>query len=531
MITSGRPEFCDLVWPLITNENHQKGFPALRAARRFRPSVLGPDAARDILALPHKVREIVVSEIAYTSGMDGLDLAALIAKSDPDPALKAAAIGAMSFRRADRHVADVLSTANDDTFDLVYRKSYLQEIDDKTVQDRLAAARARAEKEVSDYERLRATVYARDGKDHSAELTELVATIEIERKQDAEVGLIYEARKQYEQAIAQGLLKRLREGRELFYGADNILAASGIVVEDDALLEVVLSSRERMDNRAEAATSVLGPVSAGKLIDAKLTVFAEIKKAAKYEKSLSDQYHGLRDRIAHVPGASLVAAVQERAARASNEDIRELSELLCRSDGEGDRARPFPQEAHVAVAELIKQWGERLVVSGANATRGQLSAVADLIAHFPSTALLPMLKRLLDDELRRCRAFRQQAEAERYQGKATNEARTLYTNSYQHAFTAIKAPETTALMISYLPDEHFGETAALVLKVQWILANEPKDDRRFLGSVDFSRVEEMRALRARHPRQTCNEAEAIFEAIAPLVAEGATEGRRSTRSS
>ncbi|MGA7453257.1 MAG: hypothetical protein WBW73_18930, partial [Rhodoplanes sp.] len=78
--------------------------------------------------------------------MDGLDLAALIAKSDPDPELKAAAVGEMSFRRADRHVADVLSTANDDTFDLVYRKGHLEEIDDKVVQERLAAARARAEK-------------------------------------------------------------------------------------------------------------------------------------------------------------------------------------------------------------------------------------------------------------------------------------------------------------------------------------------------------------------------------------------------
>ena len=114
MITSGRPEFRDLVWPLITNENDQKSLPALRAARRFRPSVLGPDAAKDILALPRKVRETVVSEIAYRSGMDGLDLAALIAKSDPDPELKAAAVQGMSFRRADRHVADVLSTTDDD---------------------------------------------------------------------------------------------------------------------------------------------------------------------------------------------------------------------------------------------------------------------------------------------------------------------------------------------------------------------------------------------------------------------------------
>jgi hypothetical protein len=78
-------------------------------------------------------------------------------------------------------------------------------------------------------------------------------------------------------------------------------------------------------------------------------------------------------------------------------------------------------------------------------------------------------------------------------------------------------------MISYLPHEHFGETAALVLKVQWILKNEPKDDRRFRGSVDFFRVEEMCAVRARDATLTCNEAEAIFEAIAPLIAEGATE--------
>jgi len=526
MITSGRPEFRNQVWPLITNENDQKSLPVLRAARRFRPSVLGPDAVKDILALPLKVRETVVSEIAYKSGMDGLDLAVLIAKSDPDAEMKAAAVEGLSFRRADRHVADVLSTADDETFDLISRKGHLDEIGDKTVQDRLAAARGRPQKEVSDAERLREVVYARDGKDHSAELTELVANIEIENNQDAKVGLIYEACKQYEQAVSQRLLKRLREGRELFYGADEILAASGIVVEDEALLEIVLSPQERMDSRAEAAASVLGPAGVGKLVDAKLAVFAEMKKLGKYDKSLSDRYYGLRDCIAHAPGASLVAAVEERAAAADNEEIRELARLLCRGGEEGDSARPFPQEAHAEVEQMAPQWGERLIASGENATRAQLAAVADLIGHFPSVALLPTLKGLLDDELRRYRAFRHRAEAERWQGHAANEARTLHTNSYQHAFTAIKASETTALMISYLVDEHFGETAALVLKVQWVLANEPRNDRRFRTSVDFSCVEAKRAERARCPTLTCHEAEAIFDALAPLLADGATEAEK-----
>lgn len=481
MITSGRPEFRDLVWPLITNENDQISFRALRAARRFRPSVLGPDAAKDIRALPRKVREIIVSEVAYRGGMDGLDLAAIIAKSDPDPELRAAAVEAMSFRRADRHVADVLSTANDDTFDLIYQKGHLEEIHDEVVQERCAAARARTEKHISDYERLRAIVYARDGKDHGAELTELVATIEIKRTQDIKVGLLYEARKQYEQAVAQGLLRRLHEGSELFYGTDDVLAASGIVSDDEALLDMVLSSQERMDSRAEAAASVLGPVSVGKLIDAQFAVFTEIQKLDRPEKSLSDRYYGMRDRIAHAPGASLVAAVRRRAAAASNEEICQLAKLMCRRDEEGDRSRPFPQDANAAVCQMAEEWGNRLITSGDQATREQLSAVADLIGHFPSVALLPMLKRLLDDELRRYKAFREQAEAEGWRGSATNEARTPHKIAYQQAFTAIKAPETTAIMISYLADEHFGRTAALVLKVQWILTHEPKEERRFWG--------------------------------------------------
>ncbi len=526
VITAGRAEFRDLVWPLITDENDQNSLSALRATRRFRPSVLGPDALKDIQALPLVVRKRVVSEIANSSGIDGLDLAALVAKSDPNPELKAAAIRTMSFRRADRHVVDVLSTATDDTFDIICRKRYLQEIDDKSVQKRLVAARARAQKENSDYRRLHAIVYAHDSKDHSTELTELVATIEIGRKQDGLVRLIYEAREHNGQAVAQGLLRRLREGRELFYGADNILAASGIVVEDDAFLELVLSPQERMDSRAEAAASVLGPICVGKLIDSKLAVIAEIRKHAKYEKGLSDRNHGLRDRIAHAPGASVVIAVQERAMTADNEDIRELSELLCRRDEEGDRARPFPEEANAAVAQMAGEWGERLISSGDEATRWQLCAVANLIGHFPSVSLLPMLKRLLDDELQRYRTLRQRAEAKRWRGKAANEASMVYWNWYQRAFTEIKAPETTALMISYLRDEHFGETAALVLKVQWILSNEPMEERRFQGSVDFSSVEEKRAERDRYATRTCNESEAMFEAIASLIAEDVADAQK-----
>ena len=79
MITSGRPEFADFLWPLISHANTQVHLPALRAAKRFRSSVLGNDAPVRIAALPTEIRKNVLHEIASHGGIDGLDLATAIA--------------------------------------------------------------------------------------------------------------------------------------------------------------------------------------------------------------------------------------------------------------------------------------------------------------------------------------------------------------------------------------------------------------------------------------------------------------------
>jgi hypothetical protein len=66
-------------------------------------------------------------------------------------------------------------------------------------------------------------------------------------------------------------------------------------------------------------------------------------------------------------------------------------------------------------------------------------------------AQLPLLKRLLDENLRRFRAFRKEAEANgRRHREALDEARMPHTHEYMRAFLSIKAPETVALMEEYL---------------------------------------------------------------------------------
>jgi len=529
MISSGRPEFFNEVWPLITHENDHVNLSALRAGRRFRPSLLGSDAAKRIAALSPNVRKRVLHEIVTNSGMDGLDLAAAITKDDPDPEVKEIVINALAFRRADRHVAVVLRCADEKTFDLVARNDLVDEATDEHVKKGIEAARGRQRKGgVSTYDRLRTIIHAQGNEDLSGELTAIIAEMEIDKKRDAEVQLLYEARNRYSRAIADGLLQRVRAGRTLLYGADDLLASAGFSLEDDALLELALSETSRHDDRAEAAASVLGPQAVGRMIE---TVFESEKHlrdaSGKYDESAGDRYHDLLDRIGHTPGASLVTAVRARSAKAGNEEMADLAELISRHpDGENDRGRPFDADSLSAISALAEDWGNRMLASD-DATRSQLASIATLASRAPSVGLLRLLKRLLDENLCRYRAFREEAKATGWQrGKVTDEARNPHTHEYQRAFYAIQAPETTALMREYLHDEHFGQLAAQVLAAQWTATNEPSDGQRFRYGVEFSRVEERRAARASDPAATSAEADTIFSAIEPLIADEATEDQK-----
>ena len=528
MLTSGRPEFLDLVWPLITNDDKQISLTALRKCAQFRPGIFGEGVEQKIRSLSAKARRVLLREIAFNSGIDGVDLASAIAKGDPDPELRASVVDALAFRGADRHVAEVLLNANEATFDLIARHSLVDEVDDEKVKDGLAAARARqTARETSVYDRLRAMIYARGDEHRSRELADVISTMEIDRRQDASAGLIHEAHSRYPTAVVDALMTRVRAGRSLFYGADDILASAGLALEDDELLELALADPVRPDGRAEAAASMLGRKAVGRIIDELLDLGSRLRPDGEYDRAAGEFFWVLKTRTAHVPSASLIAAVLERSAQADTEQMALLADLLSHHcHRKSERGRPFDAESLAAIHGLVKEWGTRMLASEASKRRHKAS-IATLASHAPSVSLLPTLKRLLDDNLRRYRAFREKAMAVRWRrGEAVDEARQPMTYEYQRAFLAIKASETAAMMEEYLSDEHFGTLASQVLAEQWRATNEPPADNRFPGRVDFPRVREKRAACRADPDATSAEAEAIFAAIDPLLAEGATDEQK-----
>ncbi|WP_082476551.1 NACHT domain-containing protein [Methylobacterium sp. Leaf99] len=523
MLTSGRSEFLPWIWPLVTDRNHQVSLKALRSCERFRPSILGNDVEAKIRALDHDPRKVLLHEMASHGGLDGLDLASAIAKGDPDPDVQATVIEAMAFRRADRHVAEVLSDASEATFDLVAGRGLIDEVQDLAVRQGVAAARQRIAPNESPYDCLSRFAHGPVDAARANELTRIISTIEIDGRHNSAVSLIYKARERYPDAVAAGLLARTRAGLPIFFGTDDLLAASGLVLDDDALVEIVLMNPEGRDGRSEAAASVLGPVSAGRLIED----FLALAPRERTDRTASEACSKLRSLIAHVPGASLAAAAAARSSTLNNKQIALVADVLGRGrdDEDSDRGRPFDPQAIATVQGLVEDWGNRLLAAS-DVRRWDRAEVVRLAGLVPSPAMLPLLGRMLDDELAQYREFWRQAEAEGWLGNAADEARTLYTHQFQRAFMAIRSPETTAMMREYLADEHFGEFAAGVLAGQWRQVNEPQPKKATFGRDEFADVAAKRATRAGNPKGTCDAAETIFVVIDQLLADDATEEQR-----
>ena len=277
----------------------------------------------------------------------------------------------------------------------------------------------------------------------SGELAKIIGEMDFDNKQDGSCAFYLSGASRYSRAIADGLLQRVRAGRTLFYGADRLLASAGFTLEDDALLEISLSETRRRDSRAEAAASVLGPQAVGHMIEAVLEVKKRLLDArGKYNQAIGDHYHDLlHHRIGHTPNASLIAAVCARSTQAGNEEMgasrHDLSPPRWRKQSRHTvRRRRARHDPHPH-----KRLGQSDVRGSGDATRGQLAEIAILASHAPSVELLPLLKRLLDEDLRRWRAFKEQARADQYRGgTATDEARMSWTLQYQRAFQAIGGP-------------------------------------------------------------------------------------------
>jgi hypothetical protein len=477
MIITGRSEFAPIIWPLITNPDTQIHLSAIRAARRFRPSVLGTDVAQRIIEIPEEVRTSVIADIAMHSGIDGIALAATVGKMDSSPKVQVAIVEALLFRRADRFARQVLSVASTAVWRLLAEKGYRHELADPDLSARLKLE----ERELINAEGnlLRRTQLLLEfGDNEGTPEVEIAAAIESPdfpvTDQYAALA-ITKALERYPDKVRTAFLHRLETGMELPYRAEEVLKEVAPI--DYGPLVAVILDPTTPERIARMVATVIGPSTVGILLGQFLEVCEKVYAVAgNADAATRQECHRLQALISVSRASSLTTALLEKSRTDKPWEIGVLADLLARQG-----SLQVGDELCRELVAAVENWSETLLSVEAS-TRYEFGQVARAIERVAQPELVQVLNRLFVEELARWRAARALVTAGRIN------VLHLYNLQYQRAFAAIGTQEVARLMETYLPDLDAGFDAACVLKSIWDRLHDMPKEIPFNAQHDFSEV-------------------------------------------
>jgi NACHT C-terminal Alpha/Beta 2 len=465
MIMTGRPDFASIIWPLASSEESQIQLPTLRGAPRFRPAVLGADLQVKVAILQEPQREHLLALIASESGVDGMDLATDLAIADPSAKIQAEVVQYLQFRRADRHVARLLKNALEETWALVAKRGYAQEIRDPAIAARLTDELNKLIRQSSNPLDKLGLLLEQPPTDQARDeaIAGLIADPNFPvRNQNGST--LYFAQKRAPAAVRQALQKRLELGLELPFDAADLLHQ--LPVDDDGPIATMVLDDTEDKREARQAAILVGPKTVESLLE-KYVACALALKLARNDQALNERYRRLRDRIASTRISSFVPAL---IAKADQEDPVVISALasLVSQHGDDDEERnaelQVPAPFKDQVIGVMRRWVEAVATSPTG-KRHHLYPLANAIGRLAYHELIPELTRLLDEDIARLRKAREGFQEAQQRGdiEATSDARAIYGNQYQDAFVRVGGDEVTTVVAAYLKDALFSVEAALVL--------------------------------------------------------------------
>jgi hypothetical protein len=520
MIMTGRPDFEALIWPLASSEESQIQLPTIRGASRFRPAVLGADLQTRVATLPEPQREHLLGLIASDSGADGMDLATDLAIADPSPIIQAEIVQYLQFRRADRHVARLLRGALDETWALVAKRGYAEEIRDPTIAARLSDERKKLIQGLSNpLEKLGLLLEqsaAYQGRDEA--IAEVIAEPNFSVRDQNGLSTLYAAQNRAPAAVRQAMHRRLELGLELPFDAADLLHQLP-VVEDGPIATLVLD--DTGDKReARQAAILVGPKTVESLLG-KYVTCTHALKTARIDNALNDRYRRLSDRITATRISSFIPALVANVDQEYPAVISALASLISQhGDDSEDRnaALQIPAPFKDQIVGLIRRWVETVATSPTG-KRHHLYPLANAIGRLAYPELIPELTRLLDEDTVRLQEAREGFQQAQRRGdiEATSDARMIYGNQYQGAFVRIGGDTAARAAMAYLENPLFSVEAALVLMA---IANDQSSVpapplRPFPSFGNVAAARAARAARAAPGAPSISET-AIFEAIVHL---------------
>jgi len=521
IVNSGRPEFAELLWPLLADSEQRRHLDVLRAGRRFPPSLL-PDIETRLVTLEESTRAELLGEMVDHGGMEGALSAASLAQADSSVHVKKEVVESLYWRGADQQAARVLQEAPPELWQALASGHLLTGIHNTAVANRMAVERRAAfERMQNPGHRLHFLLNGGvDGIDTEQEVFRLLADPALEVRASAADHVLYRAYERYPAVVASAMVRRIEQGLEIPFRT-HLLVQEQHIVTDEEPIGGMVDDTGLDENARRNAASIAGPVSIGRLIDAQLALHAQAASDPAARRSLAEQQRFLDGLVITAPYSSLVAAVLTRANTTDPRQIALFADLLASHREQDSAIRPpaiLEDAQKTQLVDTLLRWVATMV-DASNSTRAELAELARAIGSVGDARLAEPLDRLLSEDLRRWDISRAEFVASGYRDQ-TSDAQHSWTNWYRRAFIAIGTEQAKNLLIQRLSHIQFGVDAASALMQLWEQRHPVTTpsifSRTFLREMTVRRGRRLRE----HPRAP--EALAILDIVRSLL-EGGSE--------
>ena len=511
MVASGKPEFSEFIWPLASNDDEQIQFATFRAADRFRPGVLGADRENRLRALPTPQRKIALSEIARNSSFDGMELAATLAVSDPDPEVVVAVVVSLELRGGDRHVNQIMTAASDATWNKLGRGHYPEHLTDPQLDARLTAEREAANSAEIHPKRLLGWIVDGRPADAEARITQLLGTAEVDANDMSFEHAIAQAYSKYPSAVAVGLIARISADLPLPRCVGDYLVEAPLL-DTGPVAEAALDPSTPVQ-RLITAAAIIGPLTVATLFEQLFAVDSQIQALGRYDNQLSDAHHRLVGALSATRQDAFVPALIANAQSSDPRRIGLLADVLARyGTSSGDSKLPFDAVHRLGLRDVVAAWMETLRTVQQPA-RLEASEVARAVGRLADSELAEPLFALLDRDLADYDAARAVRLTTGRQGAISEMG---YTLIYARAFKDMHDAPAVAVLTRGLGDLRWGSDAAGALLGIWSIDHPPQEKRIFGSWTDYSQHLTRRAQLAAGIPPTSDFAEAIFVVVRAL---------------
>ncbi|MGN8019772.1 NACHT domain-containing protein [Phyllobacterium sp. 22229] len=512
MIETKRPEFADIVWPLVSGDNPQDQMRVIRLVPRFNPSVLGDRLARDYAGLPDKARETIAAELALHGDRDAIEVALALALNEPNLDIRLHVFEGLSFRLATRQMEELLRVSGEEFMQGVARKGHFDGIRDPTLlADLIERRKALVTVDAPPETRLARAL-------DSLPDEEAALAVERELKEPSfsfknhGLHLTHDAWTRFPQQVAVALKWRVENTLDVPYQPRRYLERVE-PTDDDPIATLALEDDN--SDQTSAACFLAGHRTVRELIVRYLDSRRKFRANGERTEAAYRPSRILADKLESTRASVLIDVLQEFAEGLTSEEIHDLAERLSRHGRGSDTDHlQIPSASRLTAVKLLEGWGWQLVEK--SASRHAMAQLTWAMRRVPDAGQVAVLDKMIEADLAGVSAARAAFAANGSNNMALTEMQRSHSHEYRIMLTAIGNDEAEAVLKRNLLDSDFGPEAAAGLQVIWQQRNEPvldDDSRKFSQWPDFARAI---ANRSRDHTQSCNTADLLFEAAENL---------------